>query len=223
MKANVVSRLLKCTRAIVTLELALLIPIMWAFLAGAFDLVNLIYTTFEVNNTASTVASMVSQMSSSGASPNYTVASITSVLQYVNASSAPINVAGTRGAVIVTVVDQAATGTYQPKAVWQCENTSMATPPTSKVGKPTTVSVNATLPATRAGFPALVMNMPDSAVIAESYYLYSPWIFGSGFFGVGVYTLYDEAIFRPRLASLAVPKNGTTGSSLITATTGTCK
>ena len=100
-----------------------------------------------------------------------------------------------------------------PQAIWQCVNSSMATIPTSSVGKPTgSASVNATLPATRAGFPALSLIGPDSAVIAESYYLYSPWVFGGGALGTGVYTLYDEAIFHPRLGNISFPSgNGRKG------------
>jgi Flp pilus assembly protein TadG len=242
-------RILKCTRAIVSLELALLFPVMWALLAGSVDIVLLIYTTFEVNNAASTAASIVSQLPSNS---NYYESSITSVLKSINVASNPINVIGPitpigtgQGAVIVTIVTQAASGPIQPMTAWQCTATALVPTPVSHVGTPTsTQAVNATLPLPASApnsalpgkaFPAIVMDQPDAAVIVEAFYNYSPWVFGSGIFGIGVFHLYDETIFRFRGTSsiVSVPPvsppasgnsavAGTKGSKIITSTNGSC-
>jgi Flp pilus assembly protein TadG len=239
MKAPVMPRLLKCTRAVVTIELAILIPVMWAFLAGSVDVVDLVYTVFEVNSAASTTANAVSQLPQR----NFSNTGITQVLQFVNAASQPVNVAGSNGAVIITVVTHSPATTQipnpVPQAQWQCINTTMKIPPRSNVGTPgggTTnggtpgggagngKSVPAILPPAHDGFPALVMDASDTAIIAESFYTYSPWIFGSGFFGLAVYQIYNEAIFRPRVESLSSLLTGEgPGSYLISpTTTGTC-
>jgi Flp pilus assembly protein TadG len=240
-------RIFKCTRAIVSLELALLFPIMWTLLAGSVDIVLLIYTTFEVNNAASTAASIVSQLP---ANSNYYESSITSVLQSINVASNPVNVTGPitpigtgQGAVIVTIVTQAASGPIQPMTAWQCTATALVPPPVSHVGTPTNAkAVNATLPPPASNsllpggaFPAIVMDQPDAAVIVEAFYNYSPWVFGGGIFGVGVFQLYDETIFRFRGTSsiVSVPPvsppasgksavAGTMGSKIITSTNGSC-
>jgi hypothetical protein len=204
-------RLHKCTRAIVTIELALLIPIMWMMLAGAFDIVNLIYTIFEVNNAAALTASAISEMPST----QYTAANITGLLESVNRLSAPINVTGPvtsigagQGTIIVSVVVQGATANVVPQLEWQCAATSLKQPAVSHVGilPGHNQTVNATLPPPpNITFPAIAMLPSDSAVIAETFYLYSPFIFGSGLLGLGVFQLYDEAIFRFRLGNSTIP------------------
>jgi|GEM_PF-2926642 hypothetical protein len=247
MQTNLMSRLFKCTRAIVTIELALMIPIMWAFLAGGYDLVNLVYTIFQVNNAATMTANIVSQMPSNN---NYYVSNITGLLQSINAASRPINVIGPitpigtgQGAVIVTIVTQAAATTKTPNPVpttfWQCEATPLKPAPVSHVGTPTSGSsgVAATLPPPAPGFKPIVMgattsglSVADTAVIGESFYLYSPFLFGSGFFGVGVFQLYDQAIYRfrdPAVASTPFTTSALTtaapnGQSVITSSTGSC-
>ena len=87
-------RMLKGTRAIVTLELALLIPIMWMFLAGAFDLVNLLYTSFGSEQCRGDRCQY--DHADSAEELHRDKCHFPSVLQYVNAASSPINIAGTR-------------------------------------------------------------------------------------------------------------------------------
>jgi len=236
------SRLFRCTRAIVTIELALMIPIMWAMIAGGYDLVNLVYTIFEVNNAAATAANMVSQMPVTG---NYYVSNITGLLQSINVASRPLNVIGPitaigtgQGAVILTIVTQAPPTVKVPSPVpttfWQCEATPLVPAPVSKVGTPNTsaAGVPATLPPPSDSFQPINMGysgVSQTAVIGEAFYLYSPWLFGSGFFGSGVFQLYDEAIYRFRATALSTPyttsgssTQAPNGYSLITSTTGAC-
>src|SRR5580704_4314924 len=183
--------LLKCTRAVVSLELALLTPIMFGFMAGSYDLVNLGYTVYQVNNAAASSANFVTQLPSQA----YTSANIVGVMESINSVSQPVNVVGPRtavgsgqGALIVSVITEAASTRANPSPVpmltWQCTLTSVAgSTPKSIIGSFASGATPAKLPPAAPGYSPIVMDMPDSAITVESYYLYSPFLFGSGFFG----------------------------------------
>lgn len=215
-------RLLRSTRAVVSIELALIIPLMFALTAGAVDFVLLTYAVYQVNNAASTAASIVSQMPVVG---NYTAANITTVMASIDAASSPLNVAGPitaigtgQGGVIVTVVTQAASGPVNPQTSYQCVVTALSPVPVSRVGTPKTTAVNATLPPAAPGFLPITMDPSDAAVVGEAYYAYSPFVFGSGFFGRVVFNLYDVAIYRFRGNPSSLPTGGAVGSHVLKVT-----
>jgi Flp pilus assembly protein TadG len=215
-------RLFRCTRAVVSIELALIIPLMFALTAGAVDFVLLTYAVYQVNNAASTAASIVSQMPVIG---NYTAANITTVMASIDSASSPLNVAGPitpigtgSGGVIVTVVTQAATGPINPQTSYQCVVTALNPMPVSRVGTPKSAAVNATLPPPAPGFSAIAMDPSDAAVIGEAYYAYSPFVFGGGFFGHTVFNLYDVAVYRFRGNPSSLPSGGAIGSHLLKVT-----
>jgi Flp pilus assembly protein TadG len=215
-------RLFKCTRAVVSIELALLVPVMFALTAGAVDFVLLTYTAYQVNNAASTAASIVSQMPVTG---NYTAANITEVMASVDSASSPLNVAGPitpvgtgSGGVIVTIVTQAATGPVNPQTAYQCVVTALTTLPVSHVGTPTSSAVSAALPPPAPGFSPITMDSSDAAVVGEAFYAYQPFIFGGGFFGLRVFNLYDVAIYRFRGNPSSLPTGGANGSHLLKVT-----
>jgi hypothetical protein len=174
-------------RAAAATELALLLPFCLLLILGLVDLVNYVFVVDKIDRVAAASADLVARFST------LHEADIDSVLAAATELANPVPLTR-NGGVIITAVSRG-NGASAPSVVaWQ-RLAPQSLIAQSRIGRPGGAP---TLP------PGFALAPGETAIFAETFYPYQPWVFAGGLLGQSsVLQLYDMAVYRPRLGTLA--------------------
>jgi len=177
----------------VLMEVALTLPLLFIIFGGCFEISRYALLEMKVSRAATTMADIVAQNNTS-----VTTSQINGFIQAIPHIGAPFEMDDANTQVIITAVKA---NQYKiSKVCWQV-SVMGDLGGTSTVG---THNHTAMLP------DDIELGNGDTAIIAEVFYDYHPTLF-SGF--VDARTLYNVAVYRPRLATLEIlMPSGTTCS-----------
>lgn len=172
-------RLLRDQRGAILVEMGFGIPILAMILLGCFEASRYVLLNQKLDRAAAAMADLVSQ------ADGITEAQLTDLFNAAGSVAEPFDLLGDGRVVISSVTKPASTATV----AWQ-RTSPGSFPATSRVG---TQGATATLP---AGF---VLRTGENVIVAEVFYEFSPYFFGSLF---DVTDLYHSAYNRPRVINL---------------------
>jgi len=183
-----IARLWRNRRGSILMEVALSVPVILILFSGGFEIGRYALLEMKVSRIATSLTDLVAQTEDEIYS-----ADIDGLVQAVPHIGQPFSFDTSNTQVIVTSVKANSSDT--PIVCWQVEKVGDLGQ-NSRIGNPGAV---ADLP------DSITMKEGDTAIIAEVYYEYAPFIFDSV---MSPRRLSSDAIFRPRLAKLSALQPG---------------
>lgn len=168
-------------RGAVSVEIALLVPLLIGLLGGGLEAVNFVLINQKLDRTAASMSDLVARTST------ITEGEIKSMFSAINYIMNPFDLLSGGKIIVSSIV---ATGGKGPKIAWQ-RSTGFGDN-TSQLGKE---GNGATLPG------GLNVRDGDNIIVCEAYFHYEPMLFEGLFADM---TLYRYAVFHPRFGKLDV-------------------